>query len=144
MGFLDVKQESAGAANLQVAECERQMSSLFQRKQELLVCIGQIYADSNDAAATVGTAYEEPLKEIEKIKEELIILEKRKLAVQGMRKCEKCGNILVLDSAFCNKCGERLAELFIPTEENPRICAKCGAPYNEGTKFCTRCGNKLG
>lgn len=65
------------------------------------------------------------------------------MAYQGLRKCEKCGNVLMLDSAFCNKCGEKLETLFPPTEQNPHICGRCGTPYAEGAAFCANCGSKL-
>ena len=28
--------------------------------------------------------------------------------IQGLRQCEKCGNVLPVDSGFCNKCGDKL------------------------------------
>lgn len=143
MGILDVKKAPTGNISPEVAECDRQIAVLEQRKKEVVANIGQLYVDANDVKSAAGTVYEEPLKEIKQIGEEIIVLEKRKLAVQGLRKCEKCGNILVLDSSFCNKCGEKLEALFIPTEQHPYICAKCGTPHEKGAAFCTGCGNKL-
>lgn len=143
MGLFDSKQTSAPAQIPEVAECDRQLAMLEQKKKDIIYKIGQMYADNNDSKTAAGTVYEEFMKEIEKMAEEVIVLEKRKLAVQGLRKCEKCGNVLVLDSAFCNKCGEKLEPLFAATEQNPNICAKCGASYEEGAAFCTSCGNKL-
>ena len=143
MGLFDSKQTSAPAQIPEVAECDRQLAMLEQKKKDIIYKIGQMYADNNDSKTAAGTVYEEFMKEIEKMAEEVIVLEKRKLAVQGLRKCEKCGNVLVLDSAFCNKCGEKLEPLFAATEQNPNICTKCGASYEEGAAFCTSCGNKL-
>ncbi|HKM35410.1 MAG TPA: zinc ribbon domain-containing protein [Lachnospiraceae bacterium] len=143
MGLLDAKKMPASNVSPEVAECDRQIAALEQREQEVIANIGKLYMENNDVKSAAGTVYEAPLKEMNKILEEILIQEKRKLAVQGLRKCEKCGNILVLDSAFCNKCGEKLEELFVPTEQNPHICAKCGTSYNEGACFCKGCGNKL-
>ncbi|MCM1325327.1 MAG: zinc ribbon domain-containing protein [Bacteroidales bacterium] len=144
MGLWDAgKTQAGGAVSPEIEELDRQASVLEQKKQEMIAYIGQLYVDSNDANNAAGTIFEEPLKEVRRMEEEIDILEKRKLAVQGLRKCEKCGNILVLDSLFCNKCGERLEELFPTTELNPYICEKCGKPYDEGMIFCTGCGNKL-
>lgn len=95
-----------------------------------------------------GTLYEECVARVAAIDKEADYQEKRKLAVKGLRKCEKCGNVLVLDSAFCNKCGEKLKPLL--AEENTvqnivqNICPKCGSACVEGAAFCTSCGNKLG
>lgn len=143
MGLLDGKKTKSGGSTAEVVEYDRQMAALEQKKKDVIASVGQIYVDNNDSKSAAGTAYEELLKEIERIREEVVVLEKKKLAVQGLRKCEKCGNILVLDSVFCNKCGEKLAKLFVPTEQNPYICEKCGTPYSEGALFCTGCGSKL-
>ena len=146
MGLFDAKpmqQVQTNNISPEVADCDRQLAALDQRREEIVRQIGLLYVEKNDSTTAAGTPYEEPLKEIGKLALEKARLEKRKLAVQGLRKCEKCGNVLVLDSAFCNKCGERLEPLFTPTEENPRICSKCGAAYAEGAIFCIGCGNKL-
>lgn len=143
MGLFDAKPVQTDNISPEVADCDRQLAALGQRKEELIRRIGMLYVESNDSAAAAGTPYEDFLKEIEKLEREAVTLEKRKLAVQGLRKCEKCGNILVLDSAFCNKCGEKLEVLFTPTAENPRVCGKCGTSYAEGAVFCIGCGNKL-
>ena len=65
------------------------------------------------------------------------------LAVQGKRKCEKCGNVLVLESVFCNKCGEKLEPLFAEEMAKQNICPQCGATHSEEAAFCTSCGYKL-
>lgn len=143
MGLFDARQEKNQVVPPEVADCDRQLAALAQRRGEVVVRIGQLYVENNDSKSAAGTIYEDPLKEVERITKETATLEKRKLALQGLRKCEKCGNVLVLDSAFCNKCGEKLEALFTPTQENPHICSKCGMPYAEGAAFCTGCGSKL-
>ncbi|MCI9278994.1 zinc ribbon domain-containing protein [bacterium D16-50] len=143
MGLFDAKPSQASNVLPEVADCDRQLTALNQRREELIRQIGELYLENNDSTAAAGTPYEEFLKEIEKLAVETLTVEKRKLAVQGLRKCEECGNILVLDSSFCNKCGRKLEPLFVPTEDNPRICAKCGTAYAEGAVFCVGCGNKL-
>jgi len=145
MGLFDSKQAKASAPTQipEVVECDRQLAMLEQRRKDIVCKIGQIYVDNNDSKTAAGTVFEESMKEIEKMAEEVIVLEKRKLAAQGLRKCEKCGNVLVLDSAFCNKCGDKLEPLFTASEQNPNVCTNCGASYEEGAAFCTSCGNKL-
>lgn len=144
MGLFDIKQVLQGKENLpEVESCVKQLEAKKEKKKELIYQMGQIYVESADMKTVAGTAYEEAFSQLKQIEEEITVLEKRKLAVQGLRKCEKCGNVLVLDSAFCNMCGEKLEALFVPTEQNPRICGKCGTPYDEDTLFCTACGNKL-
>lgn len=144
MGFFDAKQTQANTVSPEVAECDRKLAELEQKRQDAIFRIGQLYVENNDAKSAEGTAYEPLVKEVQSITEESESLEKRKLALQGLRKCEACGNILVLESGFCNICGKKLDALFAPTQENPYICSKCGAPYEEGMLFCAECGNKLG
>lgn len=144
MGLFDRKQPvPVNTVMPEVAEYDRQLVLLAQEKQQMIFRIGQAYVEDNTSESAAGTVYEEYMKEIEKMTKEAALLERRKLAAQGLLKCEKCGNVLASDSVFCNKCGEKLEPLFADTEKNPRICAKCGTPYAEGAIFCIGCGNKL-
>lgn len=127
----------------EVAECDRKLAELEERKTQLVMQIGLTFLASNTADQLAGSPYEEAVKAVDVVEKEKAFQEKRKLAVQGKRKCEKCGNILVLESAFCNKCGEKLEPLFAEEMKNQNICPQCGATYEEGAAFCTSCGNKL-
>lgn len=131
-------------SNTEVAECDRQIAALERRRTEVHLNIGQIYTENNTVEAAKGTPFADDMMELQKIAQQTDFYEKRKLAVQGLRKCEKCGNILVLDSVFCNKCGEKLEPLFQTEDTDKKVCGKCGAPYEEGAGFCVSCGNKLG
>lgn len=136
------KKETA-AVSPEVLECERRIEELLKCKERLLVDIGSKFLENNSLEKIAGTPYEASAKEVSEIDKEREFQEKRKLAVQGLRRCEKCGNILVLDSMFCNKCGEKLNPLFVTEVQNGNICSVCGAEYKEGAMFCTACGNKL-
>lgn len=126
----------------QVTDCEKKIADLEQQKTSLIMQIGlQFLANNQDLA---GTPYEEKANLIVAIDKEILFEEKKKLAVQGLRKCEKCGNVLVLDSSFCNKCGEKLEPLFAEEIKEQKICPNCGSSYDDGALFCTTCGNKLG
>lgn len=128
----------------EVAACEQKLAELERSRQEKVMQIGQLFLDNNGEEELAGTVYEEPAKAVSVILKEKDFQEKRMLAVQGKRKCETCGNILVLDSAFCNKCGGKLEPLFAEEMKNQNICPKCGSTYGEGAAFCTSCGQKLG
>lgn len=147
MALFEKKDTSSVA--MEVAECDRQIAWNRQRRAELVMQVGEMFiANSTDLA---GTPYDEIVRAVRGTEREIVNLEKRKLAAQGLRRCEKCGNILVLDSAFCNKCGEKLGPLFedhssapAPAQVAQNICPKCGVVCDTGAMFCTSCGNKLG
>lgn len=141
MALFDKKE---GIVQPEVVECDRKLAELERRKNQLVMQIGLIFLANNTVDELVGSPYEESVKAVEIVEKEKVFQEKRKLAVQGQRKCEKCGNILVLDSAFCNKCGEKLEPLFAEEMRNQNVCPQCGTTYEEGAVFCTSCGNKLG
>lgn len=125
------------------AECVKKIDELTHSRMELIMQIGKTFLENNTPEQLAGTPYLEPVSQIIALDKELDYQEKRKLAVKGLRKCEKCGNILVLDSAFCNKCGEKLAPLFTAETTVQPVCPVCGSPYKEDAVFCTSCGNKL-
>lgn len=128
----------------EVAVCQQKLAELERSRTEKVLQIGQMFLNNNGEAELAGTVYEEAAKAVRAIDKERDFQEKRMLAVQGKRKCEKCGNILVLDSAFCNKCGEKLEPLFEEEKKDQKICPNCGSAYGEGAAFCTSCGQKLG
>ncbi|MCM1088838.1 MAG: zinc ribbon domain-containing protein [Muribaculaceae bacterium] len=140
MGLFDKKEVETAAPG--VAECDAKIANLNQQKQRAIYGIGEQYVSLNTAKSAAGTPFEQAMAELEAIETEIGVTERRRLALQGLRKCEKCGNILVIDSAFCNKCGEKLEALQVEVMKN--ICPKCGNPYENGAVFCTSCGNKLG
>lgn len=142
MGVFDLKKNQT-TANSEVAECDKQIAALERRRTEVYLNIGRTYADNTTVENAKDTPFADDIAELQKIAQETEFYEKRKLAVQGLRKCEKCGNILVLDSVFCNKCGEKLEELFQTDIVEKKVCSKCGAPYEEDAAFCISCGNML-
>ena len=144
MGLFDLK--STGKVLAEVAECDKQILNLETRKKEVIYQIGKQYVEETKPEAAVGTIYEEPLKKLMQLAEEVDALERRKLALQGQRKCHKCGYIIELESAFCNKCGEKQEALeeAMPKVEEQNKCPNCGAGFKPGAMFCMSCGSKLG
>ncbi len=145
MGLFDMNvfnMKKTETENPEIAEFKKRLAGLEQAKRELIFRIGTIFVEKNNLESVAGTEYESLLLQIEQGANEAEVLNKRILASQGLRKCEKCGNVISLDSAFCNKCGEKLEPLF--TEEvNKNVCSNCGAPLEPGGSFCTVCGTKI-
>lgn len=126
-----------------LAECDARLAQLAQRAQETIYRLGLKYAENNTAAGAADTIYAGELRELEAISQEKNAVEVKRLALQGLRKCEKCGNVLIIDSVFCNKCGEKLQPL--QTDQPPRAlhCPQCGSPLKADAAFCSSCGHKL-
>lgn len=145
MAFFEKKdQQTVSNVNPAEVECDRRLAELAQNRASLVTQIGQAFLAANTPESVKGTPYEEMVSAVAAVDKETEYQEKRKLAIRGLRKCEKCGNILVLDSAFCNKCGEKLEPLFAEDNKAQNVCPQCGAAYAEGAAFCTSCGCKLG
>lgn len=129
--------------NPEITQCEQQLEQIEQQKRECYLDIGRLYAQRAAAKEETGTPYEKLLIELDRLEADKELLEKRKLAIQNLRKCEKCGNILSLDSVFCNKCGEKLEEITPEVLSSVPLCPNCKAPIEEGGTFCIHCGAKL-
>lgn len=143
MAFFDNKNQAAANVNPEEVECDRRLAELAQRRAEMIMQIGMTFLGGNKPEDVAGTPYAPFVNTVAEIDQQTVYLEKRKLAIRGLRKCENCGNILVLDSSFCNKCGNKLEPLFAEENRAQHICPQCGSAYAEGAVFCTSCGNKL-
>lgn len=145
MALFEKKDQTTNMAiSPEEAECDKRLAELAQERAETVMKIGQVFLAANTPASVTDTPYAEYVNRVAAIDQESAFQEKRKLAIKGLRKCEKCGNILVLDSAFCNKCGEKLEPLFLEENKAKQVCPQCGAAYAEEAAFCTSCGHKLG
>ena len=141
MAFMMKKREKGIDPNLE--QCDRQLGQLEEQRRECFIDIGQLYARQNTVQQAMGTPYKEMLVELDRLDARMKLLEKRKLAIQNQRKCEKCGAILNLDSMFCNKCGEKLEEIAPEILTDEPLCPNCKQPIEEGSTFCTHCGANI-
>ena len=60
------------------------------------------------------------------------------------KKCERCGQMIEPESAFCLHCGAPIEDS-APTAPKPQatICPQCGSKIVSGGKFCGRCGTPI-
>lgn len=152
MGFMDSVQNFSenlwqqGTVPPEVAECDKVIADLDQKNDMLIKEIGQIYVRDNTVESAEGTPYEDAMKNLKAVSEQKEAVFKKKLSIQGLRMCENCGNVLSLDSLFCNKCGgklEPIQQIENETGSAGRFCPKCGATVDDDSDFCVKCGNKL-
>ncbi|MCR4990100.1 MAG: zinc ribbon domain-containing protein [Lachnospiraceae bacterium] len=122
---------------------EAEYRELKAKRSRAIVKLGNIIYEENKDKDMSGTAYADCYKDIFEAEKDMIMLEKRRLASKGFRKCEKCGAELAIDSVFCNKCGTRQGELETEVVMASHKCPKCGAKLEDGDVFCTACGYKL-
>lgn len=63
-------------------------------------------------------------------------------AIKGTVCCEKCGEEVPSEAAFCSSCG---ASMLTTAENNVELrkCAGCGAIVDKNMKFCTACGRQM-
>lgn len=113
-----------------------------KRSRAIMKLGNAVYAENKDKDMS-GTVYAEYYTDIAEADKDMILLEKRRLASRGLRKCEKCGAELAIDSGFCNKCGTKQGELEKEVVMASHTCPKCGAKLEDGDAFCTSCGYKL-
>lgn len=119
---------------------DSEIENAEKKLRDKLAELGEVFFQEN--AESCEEKYAPYIEAVKELLAEKDGLERAKLAAQGLRKCDFCGQTIPLDSMFCNKCGEKLE----PVQSQRDLkghCAKCGAAVMEGAAFCTVCGAPL-
>lgn len=139
MGFLNNIQEKVGKTEI-VSRFDRELEKTEQKIEEQYAALGKAFF--THCGENCPKEYAAYFQKIQNLCREREGIEKRKLASKGLRKCSVCGQVIPLDSAFCNKCGEKLP----PLNEDADLsscCPACGEKLEPGAAFCVRCGAKV-
>lgn len=109
--------------------------------------LGRRYYGENTNKELEEGIYQDLFIKIDDIYNEKNRLEAKVLAKQGKRKCRKCQTLVILESRFCNMCGEKLEELpedVVVFDESvkEKVCSKCGTKLESDAIFCPNCGQK--
>lgn len=121
--------------NSSISDKEKRIAAIYSE-------IGKAYYEhhKNDAVAEEAASINEInalFAEIEKHREEIG-------RIKGLTKCPSCGADVARGAAFCNSCGQAIAQPEPePMPADGRVCPSCGAEVPEGNLFCTSCGTKL-
>lgn len=121
--------------NSAVSDKEKRIANLYSE-------IGKAYYErhKNDAVAEEAAS----INEINTLFAEIRLNKENISKLKGITKCPNCGADVAYGSAFCNSCGQAMAQnepATAPTDG--RVCPSCGAPVPEGNLFCNSCGTKI-
>lgn len=145
MGFKDALKTGivSTTENKRVKELQDKVTELEREKKEKMYQFGCGYFERNKKADV--TIMDEFTKEfiltVNEVTEQIELLNKKKLYIEGMRICKNCGAILSADSVFCNKCGNKLEKL--SEEIRGYYCGNCGYELEEQAVFCPNCGKRV-
>ena len=119
-----------------IAEKERQINQIY-------TAIGKKYYEQN--WSNEDDPEEANMAQITAIRNEIAELQAHILDLKGISRCPNCGTDIPRTSAFCTRCGYRMA----PTDPQPvpqftpRTCPVCGKEATGDDKFCVNCGTQL-
>lgn len=123
-----------------ISEKERKIQEIFEG-------IGRTVYDMYKTGEDVGEVFSEEAEKVDEFKKEIREINKKILANKGLRECDKCGELIALESKFCQHCGEKQNEIEIvdtkPEEKAEKICKKCKTQCEDDAEFCPNCGKKL-
>ncbi len=122
---------------------EERVKELKAEKIRITRTIGELFIEENRDSDLSETKYADLFEKLFENERQTELNEKQQLASKGLRKCEKCGAELPINSSFCNKCGAKQGELESEVVKTGKICPKCGEKLDEGDVFCINCGYKL-
>lgn len=144
MGIFD---SNAIAGNIGATKKEDAYTEEFRmlkaNRSKTIMEIGEKYFELHKNDCNDDAFCAEEIKSIIETDKALELVEKKKLASQGIKLCEACGNELPIASGFCNKCGSKQGELTIELIRASHICPSCGTRIEDADMFCVGCGYKL-
>lgn len=110
----------------------------FHKVREIGEKLIMEYQNGNISA----NGYDDIFERIDEIKKEIVLNNKKKIALQGSIVCEECKNMLPLGSMFCNRCGAKQTELDKEVMDvlKYKVCPQCGEVMEFANQFCGRCG----
>lgn len=111
---------------------------------EVAAALAAIINRGDDTEGEIPSQFDQ---EIDTTKESVSATRSEDLLQIAQTICSHCGNPLLPEDRFCNKCGTSvpainppLFETLKPQEAEMHICPRCGSVVKPGNRFCTGCG----
>lgn len=133
-------------------------SDISKKENEIKVIfetVGRAVYDSYKSGEDVGKAFTKESKKIDKLNSEIEDLNTKILYNKSLRKCSNCGEVIPLNSEYCQNCGDKQKTVKIKDEKSTKssdskneekaekVCPQCGIIVEPEAKFCPKCGYKF-
>ncbi len=126
-----------------ISDKENQIEKVYEE-------IGKTVYDMYKNGEDVGKVFTKECKKIDKYNTEISDMNTKILYNKGVRVCPECGEMISVESAFCQNCGAKQKPVKVKeekkstkkAEEKPedKVCPKCGQICEGKAKFCAKCG----
>lgn len=130
---------------IKISDKEADIEKIYQE-------IGKTVYDMYKNGEDVGKAFTKECKKVDKNNSEISEMNTKILYNKGIRNCASCGEMIPVESAYCQNCGEKQKPVKIKLdnkkdkkEEKPqdKVCVECGQIAEGKAKFCAKCGYKF-
>ena len=129
-------------AKIAIADKENDIEAIYEE-------MGKAIYSSYTKGEDVGKDFTKECKKIDKLNKEIEEMNKAILFNKGLRKCEKCEEVIPTEADFCSNCGSKQKPVKIKVEKKEakeeakpleKVCPQCGLVCGAKEKFCSKCG----
>lgn len=138
---------------IEEAKSKNEISDKQDVIEESFKAIGKTVYESYLSGEDVGKVFTKECKKIEKATKDIEDLNTKILYNKNLRKCDNCGEVIALNSEYCQNCGQKQKTFKITTEKKDnekqqkdnieKVCPQCGNICEPEAKFCPKCGYKF-
>ncbi|MDO4282925.1 MAG: zinc ribbon domain-containing protein [Clostridia bacterium] len=128
---------------LAISDKEADIEKIYQ---EMGKTVYDMYKNGED----VGKAFTKECKKIDKDNKDISDMNTKILYNKGVRVCAVCGEIIPVESTFCQNCGEKQKPVKLKVDKKgskkeeekneDKVCPTCGQICEGKAKFCAKCG----
>lgn len=116
---------------------------IYEKYADMGRTVYEMYKQGED----VGEVFTKESEEIDKLRKEIHEMNRKILANKGLKECDECGDVIDLNSNFCQHCGKEQIKVEIKEEKEEenkqKVCSNCNSICEENAQFCPNCGTEL-